>query len=45
MRSKVDQGDKTKDLSSQYYNAFPFPRADSFGVCNNFKSVSFMIND
>ena len=45
MRSKVDQGDKTKDLSSQYYNSFPFPRADSFGVCNNFKSVSFMIND
>ena len=39
MRSKVGE------MSSQYYNAFPFPRADSFGVCNNYKSVSFMVND
>ena len=32
-------------LSSQYDNAFPFPRGDSFGVCSNFKSAYFMLDD
>ena len=41
----MDLGINDKTISTQYYNGFPFPRADSFGVCNNFKSASFMIND
>jgi hypothetical protein len=32
-------------MNSQYMNAFPIPKADSFGNCNNFKSAYFMIDD
>lgn len=45
MKSKLELTvDGTVDATSrtQYSDAFPFPRADTFGNCNNFGSVYFM---
>lgn len=39
------QIDATTSLNSQYKDSFPFPKADAFGVCNNFKSAHFMMDD
>jgi len=44
-------GDKMKSvvsgstLRNQYDNGFPLPKPDSFGVCDNFKSAHFMLDD
>lgn len=44
-------GDKMKSfvgstsLKQQYLNGFPLPKADSFGICDNFKSAHFMLDD
>ena len=37
--------DGTKLLKNQFNNNFPFPKPDAFGVCDNFKSAHFMLND
>lgn len=37
--------DSTNRMKQQFMNAFPFPKADSFGNCNNFKSAYFMEDD
>lgn len=29
----------------QYNGGFPFPKPDTFGICNNFKSAEFYIDD
>ena len=44
MSSLVDLGDASL-LKEQYNKAFPLPKPDSFGVCNNFKSAHFMMDD
>lgn len=44
MKSTI-QYDGTNRLKQQFLNAFPFPKADSFGNCNNFKSAYFMQDD
>jgi len=33
------------DLADQYNRAFPIPKPDSFGVCNNYKSAHFKQDD
>ena len=42
-------GDKMKsmigELSSQYKDSMPFPKPDSFGICNNHNSAHFMMDD
>lgn len=42
MKSFVLNGDKFRH---QYDDGFPFPRSDSFGICNNHGSAFFMIDD
>lgn len=38
--------DSTKTLSQKHYDGgFPFPKGDLFGICNNFKSAHFFIDD
>jgi hypothetical protein len=46
-------GDKIKSmiisenliLKDQYSYAFPLPKPDSFGICNNYNSAHFMMDD
>lgn len=43
MRSKIEiDAEETDKLKSQYADAFPFPRSDSYGNCNNYGSAYFM---
>lgn len=39
------EADREGNQRAQYADAFPFPRADSFGNCNNFASAFFMHDD
>jgi hypothetical protein len=32
-------------LENQFKNAFPLPKPDSFGVCSNYDSAHFMMDD
>mmetsp|Transcript_16392 Transcript_16392/g.27763 ORF Transcript_16392/g.27763 Transcript_16392/m.27763 type:complete len:219 (+) Transcript_16392:443-1099(+) len=44
-REKMKSSIEGSDAESQYQNAFPLPKPDSFGVCNNYKSAYFRVND
>ena len=43
MKSLVSQDDLI--LKDQYSDGFPLPKPDSFGMCNNFNSAHFMMDD
>lgn len=32
-------------MKNQYRNGFPIPKPDSFGICNNYDSAHFMMDD
>lgn len=34
-----------KTVQKHYNGGFPFPKGDLFGICNNYKSASFFIDD
>ena len=43
MKSLVVQD--SQKMGDQYFDGFPFPKPDSFGVCNNYNSAHFMMDD
>lgn len=48
MASRVEtefEGSTDTSPRRQYRDAFPLPRADSYGNCNNFGSAYFMLDD
>ena len=32
-------------IKTVYDSSFPFPKGDTFGICNNFKSAHFFMSD
>lgn len=45
MKTLVKGDGSTQSQRFQYGNGFPLPKPDSFGVCDNFKSAHFMLDD
>ena len=43
MKSQLKDG--TFNQVQWNYDGFPFPKGDSYGVCNNFASAHFMNDD
>jgi hypothetical protein len=44
MATNIKGSDSTHN-KKHYSGGFPFPKGDLFGICNNYKSASFFIDD